>query len=289
MANTTRFTFEEHGFLSDMVMGWSIKTASAHTELFALVTDVNREAMKRMLLAAPNKNDSQQLIGALMFGRMLQSAQACFILAARGMAADARTLVRSATETAIAIQAVAQSETFFDELVGDHERHTQTVANVFVNDKQISSELSSQDESGLREVIATIKDKYKSEENESGKPPGFNWGAIATRVGMSAIYNTVYREMSADGVHVSITSLNRHVRADHNNEIKGLSFEPSDRGLVSTLCAMVTAMIFAMDALEKVFGAETESKELGEFARRLKPIELSIPAEVEATAPNESP
>src|SRR5579859_8142898 len=92
--------FDQVGFLGDMG-SWTAATFAAHRTWFDAAHELNRDAMRLLYECRPA--GPQQLVAALLFRRALQSLQGCLILSARGMPADARTLVRSATESAIAL------------------------------------------------------------------------------------------------------------------------------------------------------------------------------------------
>jgi hypothetical protein len=67
--------------------------------------------------------ENQHLIVALLYARSHQSFQSAVLLAERGFNGDARTLVRSAVESAIAIAATGKDASFSDLLVeADQER-----------------------------------------------------------------------------------------------------------------------------------------------------------------------
>lgn len=67
------------------------------------------------------------------FIRVHRGFQSALILAERGLIPEARVVLRSAVEGAIAINALAKDEGFVDQMVGAHHRSQRTLARVQIN------------------------------------------------------------------------------------------------------------------------------------------------------------
>src|SRR5712675_3120617 len=89
----------------------------------------NALGMRVMPNAKAGTSDNQQLIAAALYGRALTLFQAANILAERGMLGDARTVVRSAAETAIVLVAVAKDTSVCDLLIDRHFWHHRKFRN----------------------------------------------------------------------------------------------------------------------------------------------------------------
>lgn len=268
-----RGTFNEVGFLSGDVDGWGAANRRKHNAWFDLASDVNRESMRILWRAAPKRPNQNQLIAALLFGRAMQTFQACVRLSAGGMAADARTLVRSVTESAIALAGIAHDPAFVNELEAAHYRHVQAMANSLLNNANAVAELSAEQVESVRKTLAEIAAKYPD-----GRPAPVNWESVAQRVGMEDIYLTVYRSTSGDGAHVSMESLVRHVEADSDNEIENLRFHPSDEDLAWTMSYAISAVFCAAEALGRVFNDESMSESLRSHVEHWRSLEITTSA-----------
>jgi hypothetical protein len=120
-------------------------TRAQFKDWFDLVDTFNREAMKILFAIEPSPSSNRELATSLLYRRALQSFQGAVLLAERGMIADARSLVRSCSETAIAIGCLAIDEKFVDDLIEDHDRHRLTSANVHLNDPESREASTSQE------------------------------------------------------------------------------------------------------------------------------------------------
>ena len=74
-----------------------------------------------LLQNPPPLDNTKQLVVSLLLARTLTSYCAAILLARRGMVADARAIVRSCTESAIALGAMATINGFFDQMVEAHD------------------------------------------------------------------------------------------------------------------------------------------------------------------------
>jgi len=99
--------FPDAGFLSDQMNTWAANARERHAPWIALALRLNARAMIGLYAAEPKKLEERQVLAATMFGRTVQSYQATLLLAVRGMASDARTLVRAASESAIALAGIS--------------------------------------------------------------------------------------------------------------------------------------------------------------------------------------
>jgi len=240
--------FEDDGFLSPDLVDWMTATRHKFKEWFDLVESFNREAIKILFAIKPCQSRNQQLVPALLYRRALQSFQGAVLMAERGMIADALTLVRSCAETAVAIGGVAVDERFVDDLIGAHDSHRLSYANVILNDPESLRELTSEQIGNLQQVIAEVTGKYKAPH-----PQRIKWDQAARKAKMSALYDTIYRMTSGDAVHTTVLALNRRVQADDHGTIGHLTFQPDNRDLAVTLSFAANALLHAMEATHRVF------------------------------------
>jgi len=115
--------------------------------------------------------------------------------------------------------------------------------HAFLADPSLIEELTVEQGEGLRNLVRDLTQQY------GGKPADINWASVAGKVGMTKIYNSVYREMSGDGTHATISALNRHIKANADHEILHLVFEPSEEDLLPTLSSALASLLIATEAL----------------------------------------
>ena len=233
-------TFLEQGFLYDKPISWSKETHPDFNDWFSLVDTLNNVAVKATFEAKPSTSNSKELLTAVLFIRTLQSFEGAILLAKRGMLTDARALIRIGTESTIAMGGVAKVEGFIDKLIQDHHKHQKTMTNSYLNSPESYAMLSSDQISNFKELLADIKVQYPNDELAK-----INWEEIANKSGLSALYNTVYRESSSTGAHTTIDCLNSYVNADGNGNIVGLNFGPKTDEMISTLSSAINTLMFA--------------------------------------------
>jgi hypothetical protein len=195
-------------------------------------------------------------LAVTLLGRAIQTFQAVIILAERGMMADARALVRSVMESAIALGGVARIPAFSDRLLAADDKHRLSLINSMLEDKLAIGELDSQQIEAAHLLKKEMAEKYGTE-----GPKSIKWDALAESVGVISLYNTVYRDMSGDGAHATVASLMRHVRTS-GDKIESLIFGANDVDLPLTLKANVSSMLAALEFTSAVM----ESPEMQEIA-----------------------
>src|SRR5689334_4235195 len=97
---------------------------SDETELWRAFAEELAQLATELCHALPNNlEDNQRLTLALLYARSCQSFLSALALAERGFSGDARTVTRSAVESAIAIAATGKDASFTEQLVeADNER-----------------------------------------------------------------------------------------------------------------------------------------------------------------------
>jgi Family of unknown function (DUF5677) len=237
-------TFDKQGFLSRHELdAWEDNIRKAHPDWFRLVDDLNREAMHICHALQPSATDNRQLLAVMLYYRALQSFQGSVLLAARGMPADALTLVRSCAESAIALGGVAHDKAFIEALISGYNKHRKTFINAYLNDPGLSSELANEQKGQGKALV---------EQLNGGALQGVEWKALATKIGMADLYNTVYRSTSGDAAHVTLPALDRHVCTNTEGKLESLVFQLDARDVEQTLSMAVCSLLNAMEQLNQV-------------------------------------
>lgn len=235
-------SFREAGFLESDEQARIAQIRQRHAPWFALIDRLNRLAMSVLLVETPRV--PEELYAATLFARAVTLFQGAVLMAERGMATEARTLVRGCAETAIALGCARLDKTFFAQLDEDYDKHRIAMANDLLERLPAGDpNISDRQREDLRATIAQISSEYTAPH-----PRRINWAAAAIVAAMTDLYLTVYRETSGDAAHVSLKALERHVALDARGDIDGLRFHPDIDGAAETLSAAVASLLHATEA-----------------------------------------
>lgn len=238
---------------------------------FELVDDLARTSIGIMRALQVSNDDKQRLCIATLFIRAKGSLQSAILLVERGMISDARVVLRSATEAVIASIAAQADPNFIDELIGAHRKTQLTLVGVIDGDAEYQSTLSQEDIAVIRQTVEEIE----SLEAANGKQFRLiNWADTALKY-CAVLYNLVYRDLSSDGTHVSVTALNRHVEADANMNIVSLKAGPDLADLTNALSVICLISIWAMYPLSGAFGLAQVEAKISDSRRRYKELSAS--------------
>lgn len=257
-------SFEQDGFLADDHKEWVDRTRRTHAPWLEFVHDLNRQSMRTLPLAVPSQTDNREVLAALIFGRVLQSFQGTIMLAEKGLASDARTLIRSAAESAIALGGLASGLDLVGLMQEDHDKQVLSQANSLLGDEEkLAENASAEQVDRLRATVADIKKRYAS-----GGPTRINWGSVASRSGFNDLYALIYRPMSGDGAHVTLAGLTRHIEEAFSGKVSALRFGPDALDLNDTLQASASVALHALEALGRIFPRVDVDGAIRGFLRR---------------------
>jgi hypothetical protein len=243
-------SFGVDGFLSPDVLKWGETAHTRHAAYFDLAEDLNRRVTALLLQNPPPMDKVGQLVASLLLARTLTSYCAAITLAKRGMIADARAIVRSCAESAIALGGIATIDGFFDQMVEAHDSHRRKIAQMFLETPPTQQDLNTDQVCALKEMVEDIDTTY------GRKPNGIIWASVAEKAGMRDLYNLVYRDMSGDGAHATIESLTHHINTDAENVITSLSYTPRAEGVADVLSEASRSVLLAAEAFAKVFAID---------------------------------
>jgi hypothetical protein len=245
-------SFSADGFLSPTMDRFraSLKTVAAYKAWFEFAEELNRLGLDMLRHRDVPRHDSQRLTIAVLFVRAHKSFQSSLLLAERGLVSDARVVLRSAIEGAIALNALANDATFLDTLIKAHYYNQRKTARLVLDDPIYRAHYSPQQ---VAEMEATVQDVDAREiavaPRKFGDP---NWADVA-RKHCKDLYQTLYRLLSPDGTHTTINAIHRHVGYDANQQITELRIGPDTSSLIETLMAACLMFIWAADPFARAF------------------------------------
>lgn len=277
---------QNEGFLSPGLLSSVANIRADFAPWFDAATAFNTLGMRVLPDVKADKSGSQQLVAAALYGRVLTSFQAAFLLAERGLLADARTVVRGAAETVIVLAAVVKDEAVCDLLIDRHFWHHRKLRQAWLNDPQAVAQMTTQEVDAAKAVIADVDAEHPKAKTLKNDPVAI--AALAQQAGFTALYNAVYRSASGDAAHTSIDALNRHVHADDQANITGLKFGPDVSDLPATLSDAISVLSHALHAVIEHFKPVQFGDELAQCIAAWKA--LGVPSDFRpGTAPRSAP
>jgi hypothetical protein len=128
-------SFEIDGFFSPDIEGFRryVRSAEPYKSWFDYALDLNRIGFDLLRRATIDRNENALFTMYGLFVRTHQSFQAALLLSERGMIGDARTVLRSGVEGAIAINAILNDPSFVNELIEAHHLHQRKQARLLLN------------------------------------------------------------------------------------------------------------------------------------------------------------
>jgi hypothetical protein len=207
-----------------------------------------------------------------IFIRTHQSFQAALLLIERGLIGDARIVLRSGVEGAIAIAALGSDPAFVDSLVEAHHYQQRKIARVLLDNSDCQAPCGAEEIA----IMRWVKDEIDAMEAASGpKLHDINWAVIASQH-CRDLYHLLYRLFSNDGAHTTLRTLDRYVVADSNMRIT--AFKAADgEGAVEVLSAACLLFFWAADPFAATVGRPDVTAQLKEQLRRFGSLPGAFP------------
>lgn len=277
----TQASFATFGFFSSEIdeLRYAVRRSPRCAPWFALAEDLSRFALEILSGHQVPLDDLQRFAISPLFVRAHQSFQAAVILAERAMISDARTVLRSATEHAIASVAVAADPTFVDRLVAAHRKHQLTTARTLLKDADCRPNLSAEQ---VQSLEATVREIEALKGQPGKEPRAIIWADVAQQH-CKDLYNLVYRPLSADGTHSTVDLINRHFEADAHMSITAVRVAPdvSDTAeIVDTLSFASLIFLWAAEPFVRSFERGGDADRLQQYLARFRELEPNIRMDV---------
>jgi hypothetical protein len=270
--------FETHGFLSDEINRFRkvVRTTTPYKQWFDFAQELNLFGSEVIRAHKFDQNDTQTMTISALFIRSHQSLHAAMVLVERGMIADARTVLRTLVEGAIAQIALAADAGVIDQLVAAHRKHQLTICREMLADEKYREQLS---RAQIAQLEATVSELELLKGVPGEEPRQINWADLAKKH-CAELYLLLYRPLSSDGVHTTVDAINRHLEADAEFRITGLKGGPELTDIVDTLSIACLSFIWALNCFEQMRGAD--GQQVQSFLQKFKelsndqPIQLKV-------------
>jgi hypothetical protein len=245
------------GFLSSDIDHFkvSVRNSTTYKPWFDFADDLIQLGLDMLVAHEVGPEDRRGLVLSVLFVRCHQSLQAAVVLVEKGMIADARILVRSAVESAIACVALSADETFVDRLVEAHHKNRGSVARELLGDRDYSQRYSQHE---LGKLQAAVDEVAALKRARGADLRSIIWSDVAKQY-CKDLYICLYRLFSNDGTHTTFDTMDRYVEADAAGRIQVFKMGPDHVDSDEVLNAACLTFLWAAGPFARVF----QQKELG--------------------------
>ena len=222
---------------------------SQHAPWFNLADRAHGIAVRALPMIRPPVEDNQRLVAAALYGRTLTSFESAYLLAERGLSADARSLVRALVESTIVLCALAvDPPSVLDQLLCRELVNRRKLLNAWLEDPEAIAAMSEEKKTMFRESLAEVRRMRPDLKDDP-----IDVRRLAGTCGLLSMYNTAYRMLSSDSAHASLQSLEHHIKAN-SSEILGLKYGPDPVFVPRTLSSAVPTLLSATFCATELFG-----------------------------------
>jgi uncharacterized protein DUF5677 len=273
----SQMPFETDGFFSPEIAKFrhAVRTTHPFRAWFDYALGLNRIGFDLLRHATTRPIDRRLFTIYGHFVRVHHTFQGALLVAERGMASNARILVRGGIESAIALCALSRDETFVDQMIAANRLHQRKIARVVLDNPDYAATYSEGEIAAMRAVVADV-DAMEAEGDWKLKE--INWANVASEH-CPDLYQLLYRSTSSDGTHATIETLNRFVVADENMQITAFTVAPDTGGLVEALSAACLLFIWAADPFASAFDRPDMSDELLKQVRLFAKLPNAFPGQ----------
>jgi hypothetical protein len=236
-------SFELDGFFSPEIDQFLsvMRTTNPSKPWFDYALDLNRIGLDLLRQAMTARGENARFTMHGIFVRTHQSYQAALLLAERGLIGDARTVLRSGVEGAIAICALAADPTFVQRLIEAYYVNQRKIARVVLSSPEYRASYGAVELATMQHLIAGVD---AMEAAPKPKLRDINWADVALKY-CPDLYQLLYRSLSSDGTHVTLNSLDRYTVKDADMQITAFKAAPDGEGIIDVLSAACLMFLWA--------------------------------------------
>jgi len=240
--------FDERGYLGEEAVTFKQVAREKHRVYFDLFEALNSFSQDKQLLIEANNQDGQQVLSLNIFIRILNGAQAVYILVGYGLAQEGQIILRSLLEGLIVLAKVISDPGFVSVYINEDELDRLKLMEAAAkHDHPVFDELKKDIDPGK---ILALRKHLKAQGVRR-----LNLADLAKQVGLGPYYDSVYRLLSP-GVHFRVRSLEDYMGLDDEDEITKVEWGPQYQDIPIILGS-------AMDILVRGWGAVDDLFKLG--------------------------
>ena len=242
-------SIDEQGFLSDDIMQCRDQIRQRYARYFDFIQRVNTFCQQVKFRIDGTSANDQNLMASRLIIKLLADTQGAVLLVERGLASQARTLLRAACETCIILRRVCQDQEFH-RLFSASEELTQVrwLKNI-LNDK---SPPLDEIREGFRQRGITLREIRKREEElkDSGVKK-VEISSLAKEAGLLGLYYSAYTLYCKD-THASPYVLDSYSSPDQTGDFEDISWGPITDNLEDALLLIPRLMILGFSAIDEI-------------------------------------
>jgi Family of unknown function (DUF5677) len=270
--------FDADGFFSPTIEKFrsNIRKVPGYKPWFDFADVLNRLGLDMLRDHDVPLDDNRRLTTSVLFVRLHQSFQAAILLAERGLIGDARVVLRSAVEGAIAMYGVADDPTFIQQLIHANYHNDRKAARLLLNNADYKSSYSVEQ---IADMNAAIERADKAEAELGRKLVDIRWEQVAHKH-CNDLYQLLYRPLSSAGTHTTLESIYRYVSHDADMQITAVNIGPDTADMVATLKFACLTFLWAADPFARVFDRNDILKKLQELHQQFARLPQEEPDDV---------
>jgi len=255
--------FDERGYLGEEASRFKERVREGYRELVELFEELNSFSQAKKFLIESNSQDGQQVLTANIFIRLLNGAQAVYILCGYGLAQEAQVLLRSLLEGLIILAKIVLDPDFVTAYVlADEYDRLKLLEAAQKRSHPVFEEMKKHISP---EQIASLRRSIKERGVER-----LNLARLANEAGMGSYYDSAYRLLSP-GVHFRARSLEEYVGLDEDGEITKVEWGPKCEDVPFILYTAMDIVLRSWGAICQLFKIDL-NRELEAYREKLQRI-----------------
>ncbi|CAN7485860.1 DUF5677 domain-containing protein [Variovorax paradoxus] len=234
--------FLRDGFLAKYPPEELAHVRSHASDAFDFAGRLNKRLMVIMRGLKPRRQERGEILGMLLFLKALNAFQGGVLLCQRGLLVESQNLARLALECTIHLMALTKEPSHIEAMLADYDRHKKTHAEKLLEHHRNSgSNLTRKDIEALEKLTELEGSSIKLEQ-------------LARRVGLSAMYDSIYRGTSGYAAHPTLGAL-QQLLGEKEGEDVNIIFGGELSGMRHSLVNLLIPMVDLIEPLSEIFKA----------------------------------
>jgi len=253
-------SIDDQGFLSEDIMQCRDQIRQQYARYFNFIHRVNAFCQQTKFRIDGTSANAQNLMAAHLLFKLLADTQGAVLLVERGLASQARTLLRAACETCIILRRVCQDQEFHLLFSISEELTQARWLKYILNDK---SQALDQIREGFHSRGITLNAITKKEQElKNLGAKRLEISALAKEAGLSGLYFSAYKLYCQD-THASTYVLDSSSTPSQTDDFEDISWGPAMDNLEDALLLIPRLMILGVCAINELIalnlGADFDS------------------------------
>lgn len=259
--------FQRHGFLSITAAAEAERFRTHLTGWTGLYYDVNAFAQNVVYQVQPDNRNARQLLAFSCFYRASTAFQSVFLLVERGIDVESKVLLRSMTETAIVLTAIAKQPKFAEEYIRASEDTERKLLKKTLEVQTDNIFFTTEESKVMRARLDVLEQRKKSDPNWTKEITVLD---IAEKAELGSVYKQHYAYLSMY-THPSPSGMAEYLVTDAAGSITHHRVGRHDDDAEGNLRVAVVMMLQAASAIGQIFNL-SHSDRLSEFDSRMKDV-----------------